>query len=181
MSGDLPRQDYTPNAAGRWPANVVLGHRRVKSNSPAVPQRDHHGYANLGDGVGRNGEMSKGRKIQSKSANRWTWEQAHGPIPPGHEIHHIDRDPLNNDLSNLQLISAAEHDDLHQREREDHKVIAGVEHRRCQRCDTYRPLDQFHVRRAGTRQGYCRVCAAAYLREWRRRRRDASVLSSKGE
>jgi DNA modification methylase len=24
MSGDLPRQDYEPNAAGRWPANVVL-------------------------------------------------------------------------------------------------------------------------------------------------------------
>lgn len=41
------------------------------------------------------------------------WKAAHGPIPEGHHIHHVDHDPLNNDLSNLACITAAEHVEHH--------------------------------------------------------------------
>ena len=35
---------------------------------------------------------------------RYVWEQAHGPIPPGHRIIHLDGDPLNCELDNLYCI-----------------------------------------------------------------------------
>jgi len=39
---------------------------------------------------------------------RWNWEQAHGPIPKGMLICHLDRDPLNCDISNLVMRTRSE-------------------------------------------------------------------------
>ena len=44
------------------------------------------------------------------------WIEAHGPIPPGHHIHHIDEDPLNNDLANLACIDGRKHAGDHTRD-----------------------------------------------------------------
>ena len=41
--------------------------------------------------------------------HRDIWAHHHGPIPAGHHIHHVDHDTLNNDISNLECIPAAEH------------------------------------------------------------------------
>lgn len=41
--------------------------------------------------------------------HRYIWEKEHGSIPRGFEIHHIDGDAENNDLSNLTLLTADEH------------------------------------------------------------------------
>lgn len=35
--------------------------------------------------------------------HRLVWEQHHGPIPDGFEIHHRDRDVRNNRIENLEL------------------------------------------------------------------------------
>lgn len=45
--------------------------------------------------------------------HRYVWEQFHGKIPEGYEVHHIDLDSHNNDLSNLKLLPAKEHRSLH--------------------------------------------------------------------
>ena len=111
-------------------------------------------------------------KQRRQLAHRWVWEQANGTIPDGYEIHHIDHDALNNELSNLQLVTAEWHDNYHQRLREDHRDIDGVEHRRCQRCDEYKPLTEFKRRKTGTYQGYCQPCQREYLREWRAANRE---------
>lgn len=37
------------------------------------------------------------------------WEAVHGPIPRGMVIHHRDRDPLNDELANLQMMTRREH------------------------------------------------------------------------
>ncbi len=37
-------------------------------------------------------------------AHRIIWEEHHGPIPDGHLIHHIDGNPRNNTLENLQCL-----------------------------------------------------------------------------
>lgn len=41
--------------------------------------------------------------------HRYVWEYYNGKIPEGFEIHHIDRDKSNNEISNLEMLSKAEH------------------------------------------------------------------------
>lgn len=40
--------------------------------------------------------------------HRWVWEQYHGPIPKGMQIHFKDGDRTNCDIDNLEIISAAD-------------------------------------------------------------------------
>lgn len=51
------------------------------------------------------------KKVGGKNwlEHRWVWTQANGPIPDGYQIHHIDHDGFNNDLSNLELVSTKDH------------------------------------------------------------------------
>ena len=39
----------------------------------------------------------------------YVWERHNGPVPKGHQIHHIDHNPDNNEIENLQLMSKADH------------------------------------------------------------------------
>lgn len=39
---------------------------------------------------------------------KYVWEQAHGELPPGHVIWHIDGDHHNDALDNLEVITRAE-------------------------------------------------------------------------
>lgn len=41
------------------------------------------------------------------------WEQANGPIPAGHDVHHRDGDKTNNVLDNLELLTKSEHGRRH--------------------------------------------------------------------
>jgi len=41
------------------------------------------------------------------------WMAANGPSPEGHHIHHVDHDPLNNDISNLVALTKSEHHTHH--------------------------------------------------------------------
>lgn len=41
--------------------------------------------------------------------HRAVWIHHHGPIPPGYDIHHRDGDTDNNDVSNLECLTDAEH------------------------------------------------------------------------
>lgn len=41
--------------------------------------------------------------------HRDIWASVYGPIPKGFHVHHIDGNPLNNDISNLECIKASEH------------------------------------------------------------------------
>ena len=45
--------------------------------------------------------------------HRYVWEYYHGKIPSGHDIHHIDFNKSNNDITNLQCLPRAEHKKLH--------------------------------------------------------------------
>ena len=45
--------------------------------------------------------------------HRKIWEDNYGPIPDGMHIHHIDKNKLNNDISNLQLVTPEEHAKIH--------------------------------------------------------------------
>lgn len=87
------------------------------------------------------------------SLHRAIWEKANGPIPPKHFIHHVDHNPLNNDLANLALVAAGEHTKLHWAERQPGFLI-------CEHCG-----DDFRSR-AWAGERYCsNACKAAARRE----------------
>lgn len=45
--------------------------------------------------------------------HRDIWEYYHGAIPEGYDVHHIDGNPTNNALENLQCLSHADHLRIH--------------------------------------------------------------------
>lgn len=56
---------------------------------------------------------------------RYVWEQANGPIPRSMGVHHKDRDKLNDDIDNLELVSKSEHIDLH-RDEYKQRIVEGL-------------------------------------------------------
>lgn len=48
--------------------------------------------------------------------SRYLWEQAHGEIPEGYIIHHINRDPLDDRLENYEMLTKSEHIERHRAE-----------------------------------------------------------------
>ncbi len=69
---------------------------------------DANGYIRMRVGPGRSGVAYQHRHV---------WEQAHGPIPPGHHIHHRNHNRSDNRLSNLELRAGADHLSEHSLER----------------------------------------------------------------
>lgn len=51
-----------------------------------------------------------------KRLHVYVWEYFNGELPKGYNIHHIDGDKSNNDISNLKLLSSSKHNSLHTRE-----------------------------------------------------------------
>jgi predicted DNA-binding protein YlxM (UPF0122 family) len=44
--------------------------------------------------------------------HRYIWEKYNGPIPKGYDIHHIDHNRENNDITNLAIFTKSEHASL---------------------------------------------------------------------
>lgn len=89
------------------------------------------------------------------------WEAANGPLPKGHIIHHKDRNVLNDDLANLELLSRSEHF-LEHRDENEAKRLAGLRNMKksdlsCCRCNA-----RFS---ANKKAKYCSTCRVIVRRE----------------
>lgn len=103
-------------------------------------------------------KYSKGKSTQ---LHRAMWEFHHGPIPDGHQIHHINHNPLDNRIENLSCMTVTEHRRLHPISAED---------REKGRYWMYTPSGKQRMLKNGERQwksapirsGACRVCGKTY-------------------
>lgn len=68
--------------------------------------------------------------VKTKDPNVWklrclsVWEKHYGKLPRGLLIHHIDKNPLNDEISNLAAISRAVHLKIHKPDFEDKRLEA---------------------------------------------------------
>ena len=75
------------------------------------------------DGMKFNKDNKTGYYLSSKNykgsrirLHRYIWEKNNGEIPSGYDIHHIDHNKDNNDISNLMLVSSHKHKMIHAKE-----------------------------------------------------------------
>jgi hypothetical protein len=72
-----------------------------------------------------------GGRYRHQFEHRRVWEQAHGPIPAGHVIHHVNGDKLDNRIENLSLMRREQHTHDHKRDWEQYPERAsGADYQR---------------------------------------------------
>ena len=65
--------------------------------------------------------MTENGKEKAYLLHRVVWEQAHGPVPDGHDIHHLDLNKVNWHLDNLAVVERRTHQEMHRRLRSTSK------------------------------------------------------------
>ena len=87
----------------------------------------------------------------------YIWEQHNGPVPDGHDIHHINHNKLDNRIENLACVSKIEHKRIHSGcQKRD-----GEWWKPCKLCGSFKPIteDHWYLSKEGWPQyGRCREC-----------------------
>ncbi len=112
---------------------------------------------------GRAWREGPNRKVEWRS--HVAWSSVNGPVPAGHEIHHLDLDRLNDDPANLIALTPEAHKALHR---------ATIVTRPCQRCQ-----EDFDQHALGSYAIYCTSCRTALDKEQQRaadRRRSQKLV-----
>ncbi len=89
-------------------------------------------------------------------AHREAWEQAHGPIPAGYELHHLCHSRACYEVEHLQLVTPAEH-----------RRVEGLETTHCPAGHEYTP-ENTYIRTNGNGYRQCRACRREQMRRTRR-------------
>lgn len=116
------------------------------------------------------------RKVQINHRYRneqvWVWEHFNGPIPRGMQVHHRDQNKLNNEIDNLELLSASEHATRHQRAKAGYELRADGWYKPCHGCSAVLPLDCFYKRAGALKDDHRRpLCKACHKKSTVERRR----------
>lgn len=89
--------------------------------------------------------------------HRLVWESANGPVLSGHDIHHINGDKLDNEITNLRILDKLTHSRIH-----NHgcTFVDGVWHRSCPDCHRHLPItaEHWYFTRKHWPSYHCRPC-----------------------
>jgi hypothetical protein len=106
--------------------------------------------------------VSKRRRMQHDIV----WERAHGPIPSGFQVHHINENKLDNRLENLELLDPLTHKRIHGGcEQRD-----GIWWKPCRKCGEMKPVTEYHRNRHWI-LSWCKSCQSANAVRNKQRRR----------
>lgn len=102
--------------------------------------------------------------------HNWVWEQHHGPIPEGFQVHHRNGDREDNRIENLALVTPTEHKRIHS----PHFRRGDGWERCCSICGEWKPADaeHFYLNKQGwVLYGRCRPCHIARVVADKQRRK----------
>lgn len=116
--------------------------------------------------------------------HRFVWLCENGEIPKGYDVHHIDHDVDNNDISNLQLLSRSNHFKLHFSESSDkfkaHIRDNMLKARFSEKCIAYHTSPEGRLQKSNTvsklwadgkmshkEEFICEVCGKKYVKTYR--------------
>lgn len=112
------------------------------------PQRTHKGYVRIWDKAQKRYVME----------HVMVWESLHGPVPPGHDIHHLNGVKTDNRPENLALVDRVTHKRLHS----GCLLVEGVWWKPCRMCGELKRVDEgFYTRGDGSVLPWCKVCSVA--------------------
>lgn len=83
------------------------------------------------------------------------WEKHNGSKPKKHDVHHVDMDKMNWNISNLQLLNKYDHQKTHAGWI---KTNGEWSHKPCNNCKRILPLSEFYKRKGMTPTALCKKC-----------------------
>jgi len=101
------------------------------------------------------------RTRKTIAAHRAIWVYYRGIIPVSFELHHIDGNPRNNNLANLQLVKHQDHLRMHSL---NYKQAKGKWFKRCCDCGKVKPVDTdfYKNTKPNSTQPRCKPCHNAH-------------------
>jgi hypothetical protein len=119
------------------------------------------GYRRLYDGVSKRLRME----------HDLVWERAHGPIPAGFVVHHINHDKLDNRIENLELLDHL----THKRHHGGCQKRDGIWWKPCRKCGAMKPVREYYAHQSGI-LSWCKACQSANAVRNKRKRRVRRLL-----
>ena len=136
-----------------------MGRRGVKSSAPG-------GYGTISAKGYRRVRCPREKRLRMEHV--LVWEDSHGSIPSGMQIHHKDGDKLNNAIENLEMLDALTHKRLHG----GCEIRDGEWWKPCRKCGEMKMVASGYYRQKVGISPWCKSCCIANAVKNKKKRRE---------